>query len=168
MNCPNCGAALETVPNRTHLRCGHCDSIHFPESTGEGIVLLDRQHGFDCPRCNHAFSAAALGGDTVGYCEKCRGILLSGEHFALVVARRREANPVRTGHVEPIDPVEFRRVTKCPKCGNRMDTHTYGAGGNAVIDSCVRCALVWLDAGELTVLGKFPFRMPVVAELQEN
>jgi Zn-finger nucleic acid-binding protein len=33
-----------------------------------------------------------------------------------------------------------------------MDAHPYGAGGTAVIDSCHRCHLVWLDLGELAVL----------------
>jgi Zn-finger nucleic acid-binding protein len=36
-----------------------------------------------------------------------------------------------------------------------MDTHPYGGGGNAVIDSCFVCRLVWLDAGELTVLERY-------------
>ncbi|MSR53365.1 MAG: hypothetical protein EXS09_08745 [Gemmataceae bacterium] len=33
------------------------------------------------------------------------------------------------------------------RCGPR--------GDNAVVDSCYRCKLVWLDAGELTVLEQF-------------
>ena len=39
-----------------------------------------------------------------------------------------------------------------------MDTHPYHAGGNAVIDTCDRCRLVWLDAGELTVIGSYQSR----------
>jgi Zn-finger nucleic acid-binding protein len=39
-----------------------------------------------------------------------------------------------------------------------MDNHPYHAGGNAVIDTCHRCRVVWLDAGELTVLGKYQSR----------
>jgi Zn-finger nucleic acid-binding protein len=99
--------------------------------------------------------AAALDGDTVGYCTDCRGILVTSDHFAEVVARHRETNTVHHPQVEPIEPAEFRRVTRCPQCRQRMDTHTYGGGGNAVIDSCGRCRLVWLDAGELTVLEQF-------------
>jgi Zn-finger nucleic acid-binding protein len=29
-----------------------------------------------------------------------------------------------------------------------------------VIDTCHRCRLVWLDAGEITVLGSYPARAP--------
>jgi Zn-finger nucleic acid-binding protein len=155
MNCPNCGAGLRAVPNRTHLRCPYCESIHFPEPVGEGMVLLDQEYPFDCPCCDRPLAAAALDGDTVGYCPDCRGLLLSSDHFARVVAERRGENPDQFRWVEPIDPTELRRVTRCPRCRQRTDTHPYGAGGSAVIDSCHRCRLVWFDAGELTVLEQF-------------
>jgi Zn-finger nucleic acid-binding protein len=160
MNCPNCGAGLRTVPNRSHLRCSHCDSIHFPEPVGEGIVPLIEEYPFDCPCCDRPLAAAALDGGTVGYCPDCRGLLVSNDHLARVVARRREAHAVRHRAVEPIDPHELRRAIRCPRCRRRTDTHPYGGGGPAVIDSCVRCRLVWLDAGELTVLQQFPARPP--------
>ena len=162
MNCPNCGAALQAVANRTHLRCPYCQSLHFPEPVAEGVVPLDQDHALDCPCCQRRLSSAALDGDTVGYCTACRGILLSSDHFAQVIAQRREVKARRHRRVEPIDAAEFRRITLCPRCGRRTDTHTYGGGGNAVIDSCHRCQLVWLDAGELTVLEQFPARAPTV------
>jgi Zn-finger nucleic acid-binding protein len=55
----------------------------------------------------------------------------------------------------------------CPCCRKPMDAHPYHAGGNAVIDTCDRCRVVWLDAGELTILGKYQGRsgpVPVPAE----
>jgi Zn-finger nucleic acid-binding protein len=158
MNCPNCGAALEPLPNRSHFRCDYCKSLHFPEPEGEGVILLDKDHPLACPCCDRSLAAAVLDGDTVGHCQDCRGILLSSDHFARVVARRRETSGLQHKVVEPIDPKEFRRVTKCPKCRKRLDTHTYGGGGNTVIDSCYRCRLVWLDAGELTALGQVPVK----------
>jgi Zn-finger nucleic acid-binding protein len=158
MNCPNCGAGLKAVPNRTHLRCAHCDSIHFPEPIGEGIVPLIEDHPYDCPCCERPLAAAALDGDTVGFCPDCRGLLVTNDQLARVLARRRETHSRGARTVEPIDPTELRRVTRCPRCRRRTDTHPYGAGGPAVIDSCVRCRLVWLDAGELTVLEQYPTR----------
>jgi len=155
MNCPNCGAALEAVPNRNHLRCGHCDSLHFPEPEGEGVVLLDREYRFDCPRCEKRLTTAVLEGVQVGFCGDCRGMLLASDHFARVVATRREVKALQHKRPEPIDPKELRCSAACPKCKLRMDTHPYGGGGNAVVDSCYRCKLVWLDAGELTVLEQF-------------
>lgn len=155
MNCPNCGAALEALPNRAHLRCGHCESLHFPEPTGEGVVLLDQEHRSECPHCQKRLTTAVLDGGEVGYCGQCRGMLLSSDHFAKVVASRREVRELEHKQLEPIDPKELRRSAGCPKCKLRMDTHPFGGGGNAVVDSCYRCKLVWLDAGELTVLEQF-------------
>ncbi len=156
MNCPNCGAALEPVPNRTCLRCPYCKSVQFPEPINEGLILLDRERGLDCPCCSQRpLMAAALFGDTVGYCLMCRGILIDSEHFAVTVAHCPETQSTPIVESEPIDPVEFHRVTHCPQCKQRMDTHAYGAGGNAVIDSCEHCQLIWLDAGELTVVERF-------------
>ena len=160
MNCPNCGGALEAVPNRSHLRCPYCQSLHFPEPVGEGIVPLDRDYPFNCPCCERRLSAAVLDGEPVGSCTRCRGLLLASVAFAEIVARRREVNPIRHRRVDRIDPAEFRRVVPCPRCRRGMDVHTYGAGGNAVIDSCASCGLVWLDAGELTALEQFPARAP--------
>ena len=155
MNCPNCAAALELLPGRTHLRCPYCTSLVFPEPIDEGVVILDGTHPSQCVACRLDLVAGALDGERVGYCQKCRGILLTSDHFARVVARRRESGQVRTTGAEPIDPRELCRERNCPRCRRRADTHVYGGGGNAVIDSCERCRLVWLDAGELTMLGRF-------------
>ena len=156
MNCPNCAAAgLELLPGRTHLRCPYCTSLVFPEPIDEGVVVLVDDHPLDCPSCRQRLVTGALEGERVGYCRGCSGLLLTNDHFARVVARRRECGQVRTVGTEPVDPRELRKTRSCPKCRRRVDTHVYGGGGNAVIDSCVRCRLVWLDAGELTMLGSY-------------
>lgn len=156
MNCPNCAAGgLELLPGRTHLRCPYCTSLVFPEPLDEGVVTLGREHPHDCPTCQRLLVAAALDGEEVGYCSTCRGILFTNDQFARVVARRRESGTPRRLVPEPVDPTELRRARHCPRCRRRADTHVYGGGGNAVIDSCARCKLVWLDAGELTMLGRF-------------
>jgi hypothetical protein len=36
-----------------------------------------------------------------------------------------------------------------------MDTHPYSGGGNAVVDTCEECGLIWLDAGELAIIERF-------------
>ena len=39
-----------------------------------------------------------------------------------------------------------------------MDTHPYYGPGNVVIDSCARCAVVWLDYHELAMIRDAPGR----------
>jgi hypothetical protein len=36
-----------------------------------------------------------------------------------------------------------------------MEAHPYFGGGNAVVDTCDRCNLIWLDAGELAVIERY-------------
>jgi hypothetical protein len=36
-----------------------------------------------------------------------------------------------------------------------MEAHPYFAGGNAVVDTCERCQLIWLDAGELAIIERY-------------
>lgn len=154
MNCPNCAAALDLIPGRTQLRCPYCTSLVFPEPLADGIVVLNQDHELRCPVCVKTLHNAAIDGLSVGYCVDCRGILLANDQLAAIVNRRREEGPTSSFR-EPIDPRELRRKIQCPQCGRRAEAHPYGAGGNAIIDSCERCHLVWLDAGELTMLGKF-------------
>jgi Zn-finger nucleic acid-binding protein len=46
--------------------------------------------------------------------------------------------------------------TKCPACHDPMEVHPYYGPGNAVIDSCMHCKLVWFNAGELDRIIKAP------------
>jgi hypothetical protein len=50
------------------------------------------------------------------------------------------------------------RVLACPTCGRPMVAHLYGGPGNIVIDTCERCLVNWLDAGELRRIAVAPDR----------
>jgi len=39
-----------------------------------------------------------------------------------------------------------------------MDTHPYYGPGNCVVDTCIRCGVIWLDYGEITVITNAPGR----------
>lgn len=59
---------------------------------------------------------------------------------------------------KPLDTAQLQVKRLCPTCDHRMETHPYGGPGNSVIDTCIRCGLVWLDQGELNVLVRAPGR----------
>lgn len=45
-----------------------------------------------------------------------------------------------------------------------MENYAYAGGGNAVVDACDRCRLIWLDAGELAAIANYlPARPPVLS-----
>ncbi len=161
MNCPNCGAAMELVGNRNHFRCEYCATIHVPEPIDEGLIPTDEEHRLSCPHCELRLKKGVIEGKPVAFCSQCRGFLTTSEHFAVIVRKRRTRREPTAVETEPFDPTELRQVTKCPRCDVRMQTHPYGGGGAAVIDSCMRCHLVWLDAGELTILEQFTPPRPV-------
>lgn len=158
MNCANCGAGLRPVGNRNYFRCDHCETFHFPEQTGDGVAELGGEAAFGCPVCENQLTRAAIDGHEVSYCRTCRGFLATNATFGAIVRLRRAANAPPEHVPLPFAPAELARRVTCPRCRKPMDTHPYHAGGNAVIDTCHRCHVVWLDAGELTVIGRYPGR----------
>jgi Zn-finger nucleic acid-binding protein len=158
MNCANCGGGLRPVGNRPYFRCPYCQTFHFPEETGDGVAVVEGEVRYSCPVCSDPLTRAAVGGHEVAYCRVCRGFLAANATFGRIVHLKRAENGSREHVPVPFAPEELRRRVSCPRCRKPMDTHPYHAGGNAVIDTCSRCHLVWLDAGELTVIGRYPAR----------
>ena len=46
-----------------------------------------------------------------------------------------------------------------------MEAHPYFGGGNAVVDTCEHCGLIWLDAGELAVIERY---IPHVHQIEKS
>jgi Zn-finger nucleic acid-binding protein len=156
MNCPGCGAALAPVGNRNHLHCSHCDRYHFPQETGDGVCPLGDPAGVRCPVCtDRPLQTALIDGEHLCYCDHCRGFLTKIDTFGVIVTKRRALHGEHEQRPGPFDPAELRRSIKCPACRDRMEAHPYFGGGNAVVDTCERCRLIWLDAGELAVIERY-------------
>jgi Zn-finger nucleic acid-binding protein len=154
MNCLNCGAALNVLPGRSHLRCDYCGSFQFPQHMDEGIQLAGDSLGINCPECRRELVSALLETQLVSYCTFCRGFLSSLEVFAQIV-RERRARHSPDGMVKtPIDPKELARRRPCPQCHKKMEAHPYFGGGTAVVDTCEPCKLIWLDAGDLSIIER--------------
>jgi Zn-finger nucleic acid-binding protein len=158
MNCRTCGGVLKPVGTRNYFRCLYCTNFHFPEETGDGVAIVGGDSNFLCPVCEQLLTLGTIEGKDVCYCRNCRGFLANNMTFGDVLRTKRSRNAELEYVPMPFAQEELQRRVKCPGCRNLMDTHPYHAGGNAVIDTCHRCHLIWLDAGELTVLGKYPDR----------
>ena len=155
MNCPACGAEMAWIANRHHFRCAYCGRFEFPEETGDGVSVLSEPFGGSCPVCQLPLQAAEIEGESVGYCGQCRGFLTSLTAFGRIVTQRRAKHGPNERRADPFDPEELRRVLNCPHCRGHMEAHPYFGGGNAVVDTCDRCNLIWLDAGELAVIERY-------------
>jgi Zn-finger nucleic acid-binding protein len=148
------------------LQCKHCETCCFPESPAEsadGVTRLDEPADHECPVCFERLSLASIAGYEVSYCEQCRGVLTTNGDFPHIV-RERRVEARRDEASAPLDPRELQRQIDCPACGQRMETHPYHGGGNAVIDTCMGCHLIWFDAGELGAIVQAPERRARAAE----
>jgi Zn-finger nucleic acid-binding protein len=154
MNCRNCAAAMEPVGGRAYFRCGHCGTFEFPQTNDDGVAAVGEITEFSCPVCAQPLTTAAIDGHTICYCGTCRGFLTTNPNFTAILATRREHFADTPSVPRSFAKDELRRRIGCPKCKKKMDTHPYGGGGNVVVDTCCRCVLIWLDAGEIEVLAR--------------
>lgn len=154
MNCTNCGAAMTLVAGRDYFRCDYCHSFHFPPASGEdGVRVVDSASGLDCPVCQLPLENGRIENEAVQFCSHCRGFLCTNAVFAVIVRERRAKRP--TGEsTSSFSADELKRSLKCPRCKMRLDTHPYYGGGRVIVDTCPACTLIWLDAGELTVIER--------------
>ena len=156
MECPNCGAPLRLTADQESFPCAYCRTVYTPEENEDGIRVLEERSELACPVCNAPLGEAALGDQQVLYCKQCRGLLVSMHAFPGLIEELRAR---RGGHdrvQSAIDRKALDRHIDCPRCHERMDTHTYDGPGNVVIDSCSRCESIWLDFGEMGRIVRAP------------
>jgi Zn-finger nucleic acid-binding protein len=151
---------MQLAGNRGHFQCEHCGRFHFPEQSDEGVALIDAEAEWDCPICTLQLRNALVEGEPIVYCVQCRGFLTEIATFGRIVTKRRAQNNSPINCHKPFDACELRRSVSCPRCRRRMETHPYGGGGNAVVDTCPRCCLIWLDARELSIIGRYVPHVP--------
>lgn len=103
-----------------------------------------------CPACQSLLSAHTVDGHEVEVCQACHGLLL--DHHEL---RRSDAAnealgaavlALLTGTPRPANTA--RRYT-CPRCSIPMMRSRYRPHIEVTVDTCPKCAAVWLDGGEL-------------------
>jgi Zn-finger nucleic acid-binding protein len=164
MNCRNCGAAMQPVGNRSYFRCDHCGTFGFPTTNADGVADVGAATELPCPVCQANLSVGAIEGHTVRYCTTCQGFLATNADFGEIVPKKRNQFADQPTSARAFDPKELQRRLKCPQCRKVMVTHPYGGGGNAVVDTCDRCRVIWLDAQELEVIARY---RPAVATRSE-
>lgn len=160
-NCQNCGAPLTLVDGRDHFRCEFCHTLNFPtavEDALDGVKPLGTPADENCPTCDATMEHASIDGTRVIFCGDCRGILVQSEAFGHIVQKKRASFRGPDVIPSPIDRVQFERRLHCPDCDRPMETHAYYGPGNAVIDSCAACKLIWLDHGEVAAIESAPGR----------
>ena len=150
---------MKLTDGRGYFSCAFCGAFQFPEnaeSSHDGITLLGEQADVSCPVCEAALVDGLMEARRVLHCKRCRGVLVSNDDFLVIIRRRRARFDEPPDPASPVNVEELKRKTLCPQCRRRMETHPYYGPGNAVIDTCSRCKLIWFDGGEIGVLERAP------------
>jgi len=159
MNCPSCGAPLKLAPGNTSLRCDYCQVMVTVTSDQSGVQLLEEVRDLPCPTCAAPLWHAVLATIELHSCKKCHGLLIPMGAFAALVDKMRGLHEERE-FPGPVDEKLIENKIVCPKCRQPMDTHFYLGGGHAIMSTCERDELHWLDGGMLLRI----VRMPHVSE----
>ena len=161
MICTQCGGTVDGRILHGRLHCHWCGAQHrLPDALAgdDRITPLAGTSDRCCPQCGPALSLGLMDEQRVEYCGDCHGVLIPSESFAAVVTQRRAGFRGPDANPTPLDPRELDRIVACPACSLRMETHPFYGPGPAVIDSCSRCRLIWLDRGEMHVIESAPGR----------
>lgn len=111
-----------------------------------------------CPHCEAALVRVRLEDHPAAACPECRGVMLTNAVFGTIVRERRAGYRGADFTPRPLDIEQLSDPVPCPGCARPMEVHPYYGPGNQIIDSCCRCGLVWIDAGELTAIERAPGR----------
>ena len=69
--------------DREYLTCEYCGTNHFPDPNADGVRVLEEPSDESCPVCAIPLIHAALGGERILYCTRCRGMLIPMDSFGL-------------------------------------------------------------------------------------
>lgn len=145
---------MRLVRDKDYWTCNHCPAFVFPKLEHDGVRLLGDSSDHDCPVCGTNLKPAAMEGRRLHSCSNCHGVLVGQYVFAGLIAALRSRHHGERAELKPITQEELERTIHCPHCKRRMETHPYYGPGNAVLDSCGDCGLIWCDKGEISTLGR--------------
>jgi Zn-finger nucleic acid-binding protein len=149
---------MKVVRGKDYLLCEYCSSLHFPTASQDGVRVLGTSSDHSCPVCQIPLVLASVADADVLHCPRCQGILMMQMLFSHVVKVLRARTPGPPIRPKPLNQKDRQRRLTCPHCERRMETHPYYGPGNVMIDRCTRCALIWLDRGELGTIINAPGR----------
>lgn len=142
-------------PRKGLLACEHCGSEQESPHAFSYIEVLSESTRA-CPLCLLPLSDSRLDGYPLRSCPRCLGLLIEVKHFVDVIESARAHEQPTSDRLPPRTQEPGERTLACPLCHLPMLNHFYGGPGNFVIDSCDRCFVNWLDAGELRRAARAP------------
>jgi LSD1 subclass zinc finger protein len=155
MNCPSCGAPMRMASGNSSMRCDYCHTVVAVQGDESGVQFVDEAQALTCPNCAVALWDAMLAGVKIDACKRCHGLLVPMGSFEALVERMR-AEQLGSEIPTADDAADLDRRVNCPRCKQKMDTHYYFGGGHAVMSTCEKCELHWLDGGVVMKIVRAP------------
>jgi len=104
-----------------------------------------------CPGCGRKLARYAIFGIEFEGCEACRGIFLDADELRRLKERQGDAPDLRWLD-DGIDAVEESPIAvsdrNCPRCADQKLMTAICGDTRVLLDYCVNCHGIWLDAGE--------------------
>lgn len=108
-----------------------------------------------CPRTGSLLKTVKLGKIEVEISEECAGVFFDNLELERFDEKHEIEGEVLIKHLSQFKPIAIKEDSriKCPKCKDTVMMRRFYSPKHIVeIDECPKCAGVWLDAGELTLI----------------
>jgi Zn-finger nucleic acid-binding protein len=157
VNCPSCGAPITQRPDTDGYKCDYCHKVYYPGAEDDQVIASEEvaDPSLACPICSLPLVKATVAKIPALFCTECHGLLMPMQALQAAIEELRSVADGAAVQAPP-DRGDLKRVVRCPKCSQRMDTHFYAGPGNVIVDSCDGCCLIWLDRGEITRVAHAP------------
>src|SRR4051812_20320592 len=109
-----------------------------------------------CPRCEVELQQGERAGQPVVACPRCGGLRLTVGSLGAIADGWRDAGP-RPGEAAGVQVplAEAREGLSCPACHEPMEAFNYAGDSGVILDRCRRCGDLWVDGGELELVGRW-------------
>ena len=127
-----------------------------------------------CPRDEGTLIRETYEGNVVvDRCTSCAGIWLDSGELKDIQETIEHDYSHELGRIDTVSAAyalarqKTQANVECPKCASALHAKEYGYCSQILIDRCLECGGVWLDAGELQALEKF-FETSQVEQIVEE
>lgn len=146
------GAAVGRDTSPSSPRGRRASAGEHPPAPSLGLPRLGLEVKERCGKCGGPFEALFLDGAIVDRCRSCQGVWLDAGEVERMVGAATESETVAPGGAAERAPLDHL-IGSCPTC--RIGLSGFPVPGEpASLELCPRCHGLWLDAGELRLLGE--------------
>jgi Zn-finger nucleic acid-binding protein len=106
-----------------------------------------------CPRDGSELKPEVFGDVDIDSCEKCNGTWVDRGELARIVGMKKDLPMGEPAKVEDLTDRSSLLKLICPRCeGVEMEPYYFEHARKTVLDTCPKCAGIWLDSKELKAI----------------